>query len=186
MIGKIKDVRKAITMDVKQEDDLVYVLGLTKNELGGSEYYAINNKIGNVAPSVDLESSLKLYNALSKAIDAGLVSSCHDCSDGGLGVALAETAFAGGLGMSIYLRKVPTEDVDRNDFLMFSESQGRFVVTISPGNEKRFEEMIKGNAFAKIGTVIKEDFTVYGLDGKICIKSDINELKETWQKTLRW
>jgi phosphoribosylformylglycinamidine synthase len=186
MIGKIKDVRKAVTMDAKQEGDLVYVLGLTKNELGGSEYYAIHNKIGNVAPSVDLESSLKLYNALSKAIDAGLVSSCHDCSDGGLGVALAETAFAGGLGMFIDLRKVPTADVDRNDFLLFSESQGRFVVTISLGNEKRFEETIKGSVFAKIGTVTKEDFIVYGLDGKICIKSNINELKEAWQKTLRW
>ena len=88
--------------------------------------------------------------------------------------------------MSIDLRKVPTEDVDRNDFLMFSESQGRFVVTISLGNEKRFEEMIKGNAFAKIGTVTKEDFTVYGMNGKVCIKSNINELKEAWQKTLRW
>jgi phosphoribosylformylglycinamidine synthase len=165
---------------------LVYVLGLTKNELGGSEYYAIHNKIGNVAPSVDLESSLKLYSALSKAIDAGLVSSCHDCSDGGLGVALAETAFAGGLGMFIDLRKVPTADVDRNDFLLFSESQGRFVVTISLENEKRFEEMIKGSVFAKIGTMTKDDFIVYGLDGKICIKSNINDLKEAWQKTLRW
>jgi len=186
MIGKIKDVRKAVTMDAKQEGDLVYVLGLTKNELGGSEYYAIHNKIGNVAPSVDLESYLKLYNALSKAIDTGLVSSCHDCSDGGLGIALAETAFAGGLGMSIDLRKVPIANVDRNDFLLFSESQGRFVVTISLGNEKRFEEMIKGSVFAKIGTVTKDDFIVYGLDGKICIKSNINNLKEAWQKTLRW
>jgi len=186
MIGKIKDVRKAVTMDAKQEGDLVYVLGLTKNELGGSEYYAIHNKIGNVAPSVDLESSLKLYSALSKAIDAGLVSSCHDYSDGGLGVALTETAFAGGLGMFIDLRKVPTADVDRNDFLLFSESQGRFVVTISLENEKRFEEMIKGSVFAKIGTVTKDDFIVYGLDGKICIKSNINDLKEAWQKTLRW
>ena len=186
MIGKIKDVRKAVTMDAKQEGDSVYILGLTKNELGGSEYYAINNKIGNIAPLVDLESSLKLYSALSKAIDAGLVSSCHDCSDGGLGIALAETAFAGGLGMFIDLRKVPMADVDRNDFLMFSESQGRFVVTICLENEERFEEIIKGNVFAKIGTVTKEDFIVYGLDGKICIKSNINELKEAWQKTLRW
>jgi len=186
IIGKINDAKKAVTMDAKQEGDIIYVLGLTKNELAGSEYYSLYNKIGNIAPSVDLEKSLKLYKELSKATDQGLVSSCHDCSDGGLGIALAETAFAGGLGMSIDLRKVPKENVERNDFLLFSESQGRFVVTVKPENSKEFEEIMKDSIFAKIGIVTKNDFVVYGLDGKICIKADIDELKEAWQKTLRW
>jgi len=186
VIGKMNDARKAVTMDAKQEGDIVYALGLTRNELGGSEYYAIHNKIGNTAPSVDLEAALKLYKSLSNAIDSGLVSSCHDCSDGGLAIALAETAFAGGLGMTIDLRKVPTTDVDRNDFLLFSESQSRFVVTVKPENEKRFEELMKENVFEKIGTVIKNEFVVYGLDGKICIRTDASELKDAWQKTLRW
>jgi phosphoribosylformylglycinamidine synthase len=186
IIGKMNDARKAVTMDAKQEGDIVYALGLTKNELGGSEYYAIHNKIGNTAPSVDLEVALKLYKSLSKAIDSGLIASCHDCSDGGLAVALAETAFAGGLGMTIELRKIPTADVDRNDFLLFSESQSRFVVTVKPENEKRFEELMKENIFAKIGTIAKNEFTVYGLDGKICIRIDASELKDAWQKTLRW
>ena len=185
IIGKINDARKAVTMDAKKEGDVVYVLGLTGNELGGSEYYAINNKIGNIAPSVDLEAALKLYKSLSKAIDSGLIASCHDCSDGGLGIALAETAFAGGLGMTIDLKKVPRE-VDRNDFLLFSESQSRFVVTVKPENVKRFEESMEGNVFAKIGTVTKDEFVVYGLDGKVCINANINELKDAWQKTLRW
>ena len=186
MIGKINDLRKAITMDAKQEGDIVYALGLTKNELGGSEYYAIYNKIGNTAPSVNLKTALSLYQALSKTMEAGLVASCHDCSDGGLGVALAESAFAGGLGMTIELKRVPREDVDRNDFLLFSESQSRFVVTVKPQNEKRFEEMLESNVFARIGTVTKNDFIVYGLNGKPCIKSDIDSLKDAWQKTLRW
>jgi phosphoribosylformylglycinamidine synthase len=186
IIGKINDARKAVSMDAKQEGDIVYIIGLTKNELGGSEYYAIYNKIGNTAPSIDLESALKLYNSLSKAIDSGLISSCHDCSDGGLGTALAETAFAGCLGMSIDLRKVPKKDANRNDFLLFSESQSRFIVTLKPENVKRFEEIMRGNAFANVGKVTKNDFIVYGLDGKVCIKSDINELKDAWQKTLRW
>jgi len=186
VIGKMNDARKAVTMDAKQEGDIVYVLGLTKNELGGSEYYAIHNKIGNTAPSVDLEAALKLYKSLGKAIDSGLTASCHDCSDGGLAVALAETAFAGGLGMTIDLRKIPTIDVDRNDFLLFSESQSRFIVTVKPENVKRFEELMKENAFAKIGTITKDEFVVYGLDGKICIRIDASELKDAWQKTLRW
>ena len=186
VIGKINDARKAVTMDTKQEGDLVYVLGLTKNELGGSEYYAIHKKIGNNAPVVDLEKALKLYSSISKAIEQELVSSCHDCSDGGLGIALAESAFAGGLGMNIDLRKVPVENISRNDFVLFSESQSRFVVTVRSENVKKFEDIMKGNVFAKIGTVIENDFIVYGLDGKVCIKADINELKNAWQKTLRW
>jgi len=186
MIGKINDSRKAVTMDAKQEGDAIYVLGLTKNELGGSEYYALYNKVGNNAPFVNLKAALISYKALSNAIDAGLVASCHDCSDGGLGVALAESAFAGCLGMNIELKKVPKEGVDRNDFLLFSESQSRFVVTVNPQNEKRFEETMKDTIFAKIGTVTKNDFIAHGLDGKPSIKSDIKELKDAWQKTLRW
>jgi len=186
VIGKINDSKKAVTMDVKKEGDTVYILGLTKNELGGSEYYAIHNKIGNNAPTVDLERQLKLYKALNKAMEQGLVSSCHDCSDGGLGVALAESAFAGELGMNIYLKKIPVDNVNRNDSILFSESQGRFVITVKPENVKRFEEIMKQNAFANIGTVTKNEFIVNGLDGKTCIKSDIKELKDAWQKTLRW
>ncbi len=99
VIGKIADVRKAVTMDAKRPQDLVYILGETRDELGGSEWFAQNGAIGNKVPQVDTKEAMKLYRALHKAIKAGLVASCHDCSDGGLGVALAETAFAGGLGL---------------------------------------------------------------------------------------
>ena len=88
IIGSIDDVRKAVTMDVKQAGDLVYVLGTTKNELGASEYFAMQGAIGNSVPRVDAAEALKLYRALSSAIGQGLVRSCHDCSDGGLGIAL--------------------------------------------------------------------------------------------------
>jgi phosphoribosylformylglycinamidine synthase len=69
---------------------------------------------------------------------------------------------------------------------LFSESQSRFVVTVKPENEKILEEAMKGNIFAKIGVVTKDDFVVYGLDGRSCVKSDINDLKNAWQRTLRW
>ena len=186
VVGKIKDSNKAVTMDAKNAGDIVYVLGMTKNELGGSEYYALNNRIGNTAPSVDLEKALKLYKALGKAIEEGLVESCHDCSDGGLGVALAESAFAGGLGMDIDLKNVPVENIDRNDFLLFSESQSRFVVTVKKGNLERFEKAMAGNNFASIGTVKDKDFIINGIDGIVCVNARIKELKESWQKTLRW
>ena len=187
VIGKIDDVEKAVTMDVKKPYDSVYVLGLTKAELGGSEYFAMHNSIGNSAPKVDGLKAMKLYNALTKANENRLVESCHDCSDGGLGVALAESSFSGGFGIEADLTKVPKESIDRDDFILFSESQSRFVVTVKPENKQKFEDIMNGNIFACIGMVRNDkEFIVKGLNGNIVVNTKIDELKEAWQKTLRW
>ena len=185
-IGKIEDVRKAVTMDVKHPDDRVYVLGMTKDELGASEYYASLGYIGNDVPRVNASSARKLYISLEKAINSGVVASCHDCSDGGLAVALAESAFSGDLGMTIELTKVPVENIKRSDTILFSESQSRFVVTVAPGNVLRFEALMKGNVFADVGAVTaRQEFTV--MDGqKVVLSEGIDVLKDAWQKTLRW
>ena len=191
--AKIEDVRKVVTIDAKNGGDLVYVLGLTKDELGASQYFKAKGEelvgkpfIGNNVPKVDAKKSVKLYNALGNAIDKGIVASCHDCSDGGLGVALAETAFAGGLGMKIDLRKVPNENIDRDDTMLFSESQSRFVVTIAPKHKKDFEKIMQDNVSAQIGVVIKEPiFRIMMLDGSNQ-KSDVYELKKAWQEPLRF
>ena len=186
VVGKTEDVNKAVTMDAKSPGDLVYVLGITKDELGGSEYYAMHGFIGNSVPKVDPK-TVKMYHALTKAISRGLVASCHDCSDGGLAVALAETAFAGGLGLNIDLAEVPADGITRNDTLLFSESQSRFVITVSAQNQRMFEEIVKGHPFAAIGHITSgEDFVVKGLNDQIIIRANIRELKESWQKTLRW
>ena len=187
IIGKIDDVRKAVTMDAKSVGDLVYVLGETRDELGGSEYFSLYNSIGAQVPAVDAKKALKLYRSLGKAMSRGLVRSCHDCSDGGLGVALAETAFSGGLGMTVDLKKVPAAKISRNDFLLFSESQSRFVVTVAADDRKDFERCLKGNAFAEIGIVEKDpQFRITGLNDTIVIDAGIFDLKESWQKTLRF
>ena len=186
VIGKMEDVEKAVTMDAKNPGDLVYILGITRGELGGSEYYAELGFIGSTVPQVDRKAA-KMYRALSQAIARGLVASCHDCSDGGLAVALAETAFAGGLGMKVDLAKVPREGTERDDAILFSESQSRFVVTISPPKQKEFEEIMKGHVFAPVGHVTgDEDFVVRGLGGEVVIDANIRELKDAWQRTLRW
>ena len=109
VIARMPDVRRAVTMDVKQPGDLVFILGETRAELGGSEYYALHGAIGNRVPQVDAPRARVLYEALSQAIQGGLVSACHDCSDGGFGVAAAEMAFAGGFGMHLDLRAMPRE-----------------------------------------------------------------------------
>jgi phosphoribosylformylglycinamidine synthase len=186
-VSVVPDVRRCVTMDAKRPGDVVYVLGETKDELGGSEYLALRRFLGNQVPRVDSQKAKRLYEALSLAIQKGLVASCHDCSDGGLGVALAETAFAGALGMEVHLRKVPASGVNRNDSLLFSESQSRFVVTVHPENQSAFEDYLRGNVFAEAGQVVGGGaFTVFGLNGKAVVQADIFELKESWQRPLRF
>jgi phosphoribosylformylglycinamidine synthase len=100
---------------------------------------------------------------------------------------LAESAFAGGLGMEIDLRKVPRSGVDRNDHLLFSESQSRFIVTIDPSKKRTFKKILGQSVFAEVGVVRKgEMLRVIGLQGKKIIEANIFDLKEAWQKPLRF
>jgi phosphoribosylformylglycinamidine synthase len=189
VIGKIDDARKAVTMDAKRPGDVVYLLGKTAFELGGSEYYASKGFIGNRVPRVDAEKSLKRYRAYHEAVKRGFVASCHDLSDGGLVVALAETAFAGGLGLSIDLGRVLFSGVScdrRDEVLLFSETASRHLVTVSPEDREKFEEVMTGNCFSSIGMVVEEKIlTVTGIDGTVVLQGDIEELKEAWQSPLR-
>ena len=185
VVAKIDDVRNAVTMDAKKAGDLVYLLGVTYPELGASEYASQHGAIGNRVPKVNGEVAIARYRALSKAISSGLVASCHDCSDGGLGVALAETAFAGGLGMEIDLREVVTEEIDRDDVLLFSESQSRLLVTVSPDKAAAFEKDMDGTVLAQIGKVTEETtLTATGLGGATILSEPLTELKSAWQRTL--
>jgi len=187
VVSVVPDVRKCVTMDAKRAGDLVYVLGETRAELGASEYYALHGFVGNQVPRVDAQKARKLYEALSAAMEKGLVASCHDCSDGGLGVALAEAAFAGALGMEIDLRRVPVSGLDRNDFILFSETQSRFVVTVHPEYQKSFEDCLQGNVFSPVGKVVAgKDFIIQGLQGTPLVRAAIDELREAWKKPLMW
>jgi phosphoribosylformylglycinamidine synthase subunit PurSL len=182
------DVKKAVTMDCKQSGNLVYIVGSTYDEMGGSHYYAVNGFTGNKAPQVRPEVGKKLMNALAKATDKGLVKACHDLSEGGLGVAAAEMALAGGLGMSLDLKPVPLgEPLDRDDTILFSESNSRFLVEVAPKDKAAFESAMKGTSFAAIGIVTDgAKLEITGVKGKVILSGDVAELKEAWQKPLRW
>ena len=187
VIGKISDVRKAVTMDAKRPQDLVYILGETRDELGGSEWFAQNGAIGNKVPQVDAKSAMKLYRALNKVIRTGLVASCHDCSDGGLGVALAETSFAGGLGINVDLKDVPYRGKKRDDYILFSETASRFVVTIHPRDKAKFERLMAGNVVREIGFVSNDGWLkISGLFGQTIIEEKIGKLKKAWQAPLNF
>lgn len=185
-IGKINDVAQTVTMDVKFSGDLVYVLGTTKNEMGRSEYTAMKNIEGGSVPVVDAKKAKALYSSLHKAIQRGLVTSCHDCSEGGLAVALSEKAFAGGLGMEISLKNVPVCGELTDATLLFSESASRFVVTINPEQAKAFEQYFHNDAIGFIGTVRNDTkFLVKGTLDNIIIDTDLISLKTSWQTPLK-
>jgi len=189
VIGRIEDARRAVTMDVKRPGDIVFLLGKTGDELGGSEYLALKGFVGNKVPQVDTTKAYRRYQAYHQAVLEGVVASCHDLSDGGLAVAAAESAFAGGYGMTLDLSRIlwKGDDAAKNDVtLLFSESASRHLVTVHPEKRDRFEAIMSGNCFASIGVVTAEpDLVITGLSGSTVVKADLAELKEAWQQTLR-
>ena len=191
VMGRIEDITKSITMDAKAPGDFVYVLGLTRYELGGSEYFAHHGFIGGSVPIVDEQKNLGLYRALYRAIQDGLVASCHDISDAGLGAALAEVAIAGNLGMEIDLEKLPTDEAEegrRDDYLLFSESQGRFVVTVKAHKASEFERALSASDFGLVGTVVESEddnrLVIRGCDGATMIDLSVDELRRAWKRPL--
>jgi len=146
-IGILDDVEKAVSIDAKFEGDVVYVIGETFPELGGSEYFAFLGSIGNTVPKLDPRKAKSRYQRLTAAISKEIVASAYPVIHGGLAMALAKVAIAGRIGMEITLPSGL-----RPDYFLFSESLGRFVVTVSKDNRKEFEEIMGGDAMP-VGTV---------------------------------
>ncbi len=179
----VGDITKCVTMDSKVSGDLVYILGTTRNELGGSEYYANFGYVGLNVPRVIPDEFLVLYKALGDAVEKEIVASAHGIYRGGLGVHLAMVAMAGNLGMSVDMGRVPAEQVHRNDLILFSESAGRFIVTIDPKNRAVFEKIFNGLACSCIGVVTDlPEFVIQGIDDRRIMKVLVQDLKAAWKK----
>jgi phosphoribosylformylglycinamidine synthase len=182
VLGIVPDARLAVSMDLKRPGHRVYLLGTTRPELGLSQYYLASGGRGGQPPRVRLEENLRLYRALHRSMRRGLVASCHDCSDGGLGVALAETAFAGGLGLALELARAPAEGLLRDDLLLYAESAGRFVVSVAPEHAAAFEAELAGQACARAGEVTAAPrLVLHGLRGGLVLDAPLDELKAAWQ-----
>ncbi|MEE9612789.1 MAG: AIR synthase-related protein [Desulfatiglandales bacterium] len=179
----VSDIRKCITMDAKFPGDLVYVLGETKNELGGGEYYQMMGEVGLHVPTVNVDETWPIYLSLHKAIQQGLISSAHAVTKGGLAIHLAMVAMGGELGMEIRLGSIPSSGVLSDTQMLYSESAGRFVVTVDPEKKEAFEELFAGMKIGHIGFV-SESPTFRVLDGtdSWIIEEDILELKDAWKK----
>jgi phosphoribosylformylglycinamidine synthase len=186
-LGVMDSWEQAVTMDAKESCDLVYVVGTTRDECGGSEYYRMKGETGLNIAKVDAENFRDAYDKLGKAMRKGLVKSAHGCYKGGLGVALAQTAFAGGFGMYVNLRDVPIDGLGADDKILYSESAGRFVVTVPPEMKPEFERIMSGAVAVPVGMTMydKDNLVIRGLGGGAIINENIYTLKDAWQSTFR-
>ena len=184
-VGIVPDIRLAVSMDSKASGNLLYIVGKTYKELGGSEYYKLKGFLGKTVPKVRVVQARKTYYALTKAIDAGTVRACHDLSEGGLAVAAAEMTLASGYGAELELRKIPVKTLKRNDFALFSESNSRFLVEVAKKDRESFENLMKGKACAAIGKVTKTPrLTIRGLKGAVAVDASVVDLRANWKRTL--
>jgi phosphoribosylformylglycinamidine synthase subunit PurSL len=182
-IGVVRDIRECQSIDFKLPGDLIYCLGTTLDETGGSEYLAYRGEkisgrryIGNAVPDVAPGEFKKTYRAYEAALRAGLVASGLSIERGGLGVALARSAMAGIRGITIGLGLVPGNAL-RDDSILYSESQGRILASIHPSASEEFERIFSGLPFACIGFVTEGPAVeIRGRDGSMIMMTDIHAL----------
>jgi phosphoribosylformylglycinamidine synthase II len=188
-LGQIDDVSRAVSMDLKEAGNLLYLVGETKDELGGSHFCKVHGLTGGRVPKVDAKVAKSTFAAVHRAISARSVSSCHDLSEGGLAAAVAEMALAGGLGATIDLALVPNrlqKDQSLDAILMFSESNTRFLCEVPPKLAAAFEELLAGVPHALIGQVTASADLEIAFGGRVVLGANVRSLKAAWQAPLDW
>jgi phosphoribosylformylglycinamidine synthase II len=187
-IGQVADVRQCVTMDLKQSGNLLYLIGTTRNEMGGSHYALVTKRSGGSVPHVDLKQAPQIFAAVHSAIGDGLVRSCHDLSEGGLAVAAAEMAFAGGFGVELNLSGLAdSTEVTDPAVLLFSESTTRFLFEVEPANSSEFEATFAGLPLVNIGRVTSTDRIIIAANSaELVLDATCVELKSAWQSPLAW
>jgi phosphoribosylformylglycinamidine synthase subunit PurSL len=183
-LGLVNDVRQCVTMDLKEPGNDLYLIGTTKNEMGGSHFNFVHGISGGEAPKVNRLQAPNLFRALHAAITAGHVRACHDLSEGGLAVAAAEMAFAGGVGAD--LADAGRIEAEADEVRLFSESTTRFLVEVRPEHAVTFTKLFENLPLLKIGRTVKEPrLRITGANGEWIIWARLDELKEAWQRPLR-
>lgn len=183
VMGVIPDCTKTMTSDFKRPDEIIYMLGLTRNEMGGSEYADALGMCGDV-PQVDAVTARIRYERMFQAIQQGLITAAHDISDGGLAVALAEMALAGRTGAEIDVTQVPALDCPLPEQILYSESASRFVVTVADDKRAAFEALFAGDFMAAIGQTTGDGKLTLHTRGTTLISAAVEDLATAWKKTL--
>ncbi len=186
-LGQIDDVSHALTMDLKNPGNLIYLAGQTHDELGGSHFALVDGLEGGTAPRVDVDGALKLFQAVHAAIASNCVRSCHDLSEGGLAAAAAEMAFAGDWGLSLDLGGLRSSSgLDDVATLLFSESNSRFLLEVPEELQSKFESHLDGLPLTLLGRVTAAKEVVF-TDGKSRrIDCSVADLKAAWKSGMHW
>jgi len=183
-IGIVKDIRKCVSSDFKNSGNLIYVIGKdTEKEMGGSEYYNTMDVDGGIVPRTNLDILKKCIKGLVSAIEKGLIVSCHDLSEGGLGVCLSEMCIGGNIGSEVDIANIG-KDL-RSDFKLFSESNTRWVVEVSTAKRKDFEKQLKDNniLFVEIGKTTGNKLIIKNGEEKI-IDLSVKTIDDSWRKPI--
>lgn len=186
VMGFVPDVSRVVTSDCKNAGESVYLLGTTRAELGASELAAELGFTSPDVPQVEALSARRRYVALHAAIGQGLISACHDCSDGGLAVALAEMAIGGRLGLDVDLDQAPGAAGLTDLELLYAESQSRLVVTVAPQNRAAFEAAFAGPDVGRLGSVTAEPRLVLRRGTATLCAEDVEGLARAFKATLNW
>jgi phosphoribosylformylglycinamidine synthase II len=184
-MGIVPDVRRCVTMDLKEPGNVLYLVGNTTDALGGSHLHLLTGASGGTVPKVDVALAPKIFAAVHQAISQGWIRSCHDLSEGGLAVALAEMAFAGEVGADVTgIASMPNLP---DETLLFAESPTRFILEVPTAQAAAVEKAFAGLPLTKLGATTKEKrLRIAGRDGEWKIWAQLDQLKEAWQKPLRW
>ncbi|MDR1122747.1 MAG: phosphoribosylformylglycinamidine synthase subunit PurL [Endomicrobium sp.] len=184
-MGVIENVANTVTMSLKNDGNKIFVLGVTRNEIAGSVFAKIKNIKDGIVPTVYPKESKEIMKRIYKAISNGLIECCHDCSEGGLAVAISEMAFAGDKGVEVDIDAIKTKGKLGVTEILFSESNGRFIVEVIPENESKFIEIFKGCVFAEVGCVREDKYVIFeSLKNKIKIKEKSRNLLKVWQNAI--
>ncbi|MBM7654219.1 phosphoribosylformylglycinamidine synthase subunit PurL [Neobacillus cucumis] len=173
MVGLVTDLDHITTQHFKENGDLIYLVGETKDEFGGSELQKLlNGRVFGKAPELDVTVEKERQNQVLAAIRAGLVQSAHDLSEGGLGVALAESLFANEkLGAEVTIG-------GNSVSALFSETQSRFLLTVKPEHKNEFESLVNA---VQIGTVTETSTLEIKNDDASVLEASVAELKAAWK-----
>jgi phosphoribosylformylglycinamidine synthase len=175
MVGLVHDLGHITTQEFKQAGDLVYVIGETKAEFGGSELQKLLNdgRIFGPAPAIDLDVESKRQKQLLSAIQDGLVQSAHDVAEGGFAVAIAEALIgAKGLGANV---KVTGEAVAA----LFAETQSRFVVSVKPENKEAFEQAVEAYLIGEVTNT--NELVIQGEEEQVLVQASVDVMRDAWK-----
>jgi phosphoribosylformylglycinamidine synthase len=179
-VGLLPDLKKAMSLEWKNPGDLIYLVGETRPELGGSEFYEMLGYVGLSVPQVRPEEFLPLYRLVEQAGREGLPASCHGVYRGGLLVHLALASLAAGLGAELDLDAVAAEAPDYA--ALYSESPGRFLVSVDPAHRQRFEELFQGRPCNLLGSVSAAPALKVARGGRTLLAAPLEALESAWQR----